>query len=173
MLAFKEYLIEEYKTQAKQYAAVEFKFTHSTNVKTDKRSGCVLKNDIVKVAVRFVDKDMNTLFSGNIAFVNNVIEKKKEKCLINISPKELNNKFAFAKREILETIMNEYCEKRDELNRKINSLQSYYGNDGDIIDRRVKGESIRIVDVNSQTNESNNGECLNESQLKKKVKFDM
>ncbi len=169
MLAFKEYLIEEYKTQAKQYAAVEFKFAHSTNVKTDKRSGCVLKNDIVKVGIRFVDKDMNTLFSGNIAFVNNVIEKKKEKCFINISPKELNNRFAFAKREILETIMNEYCEKRDELNRKINQLQLYCGNEGDIIDGRVKGESIRIVDVNSKSNESNDGEL----QKMKKVKFDM
>ncbi len=159
-------MIEEYKTQAKQYAAVEFKFTHTTSIKSDKRSGCVLKNDIVKVGIRFVDKDMNTLYNGSVVFENNIIPKKKEKCLINISPKELNNRFAFAKREILETIMEEYCEKRDELNRKINSLQSYYGNDGEVIDTRVKGESVHVVDVNSNANE---GELLET----KKVKFDM
>ena len=104
---------------------------------------------------------MNVLLNNTITFENNVIPKSKEKSFINISPKELNNKFVFAKSEIVKTIMNEYNEKRDEINTKINDLKKYLGNEGDIITPKMKGETVKIDD-------SNKKEILN-----KRVKFDM
>ena len=146
MEALKTYLVDEFKNRAKGYVAVEFKFSHNVNVRIDKKSKIPLKIDVIKVSLRFVDKAMNTLLSSNIVFENNAIPKSKEKQFINISPKELNNKFCFAKHEIIRTIMNEYISKRDELIAKIDSLKSYAGNDNDIIDSKFKGQIVDIVD---------------------------
>ena len=146
MEALKSYLVDEFKNRAKGYVAVEFKFSHNVNVRIDKKSKIPLKIDVIKVSLRFVDKTMNTLLSSNIVFENNAIPKSKEKQFINISPKELNNKFCFAKHEIIRTIMNEYISKRDELIAKIDSLKSYSGNDNDIIDSKFKGQIVDIVD---------------------------
>ena len=146
MEALKSYLVDEFKNRAKGYVAVEFKFSHNVNVRIDKKSKTPLKIDVIKVSLRFVDNAMNTLLSSNIVFENNAIPKSKEKQFINISPKELNNKFCFAKHEIIRTIMNEYISKRDELIAKIDSLKSYAGNDNDIIDSKFKGQIVNIVD---------------------------
>ena len=161
MEAFKEYLIQEFRDRAKRFVAVEFKFNHSTKLKLDKASGVNLKIDVVKIVLKFYDRDMNVLLNDTITFENNVIPKSKEKSFINISPKDLNNKFAFAKSEIVKTIMNEYNEKRDELNTKISDLKKYLGNESDIIKPCLKGETVKIDD-------SNKKEILN-----KRVKFDM
>ena len=150
MQDFKDYLIEEFKDRAKGCVAVEFKYSHSTKIKTDKASGVSLKIDVIKIILRFVDKDMNTLLNNTITFENNVIPKNKEKSFINISPKELNNRFAFAKNEIVKSIMNEYIEKRDELNTKINEIKTYSGNDNDIIKPCMKGETIKTIDNNER-----------------------
>ena len=127
MEALKGYLVDEFKDRAKGYVAVEFKFSHNVNIRADKKSKTPLKIDIIKISLRFVDKDMNTLHSSNVVFENNAIPKSKEKQFINISPKELNNKFCFAKSEIIRDIMNEYNHKRKELNEKIDSLKKYGG----------------------------------------------
>ena len=58
------------------------------------------------VSIRFADKDMNTLFTTNTLFENNMIPKNTNKQFINISPNELNSKFGFAKKEIIDIIMN-------------------------------------------------------------------
>ena len=160
MLALKEYLIEEFKDRAKGYVACEFKYSHSTKIKSDKASGVSLKINVVKIGLKFVDKDMNTLLNNTITFENNVIPKNKEKSFINISPKELNNKFAFAKSEIIKTITGEYNEKLEELNAKINEIKTYTGNDSDIIKPcikaklalplEVKGETVKIDDSNKR-----------------------
>ena len=158
---FKQYLIDEYKERAKGFVAVEFKFNHGVNVKKDKETNTLLKIDIIKVAIRFVDKDMNTLYTTSISFENNVIPKNKHKQFANISPKELNNKFSFARNEIIRTIMNDYILKRDELHDKINNLQEYLGNENDIIKPQFKGEVINVV------GNDDNDKPIN------KVKFDM
>ena len=161
MQALKEYLIEEYKDRVKGYVACEFKFAHYTKLKSDKASGVSLKIDVVKVAMKFYDKDLNTLLSNTITFENNVIPKSKEKSFVNISPKELNNKFAFAKSDIVKTIMSEYVEKRDELNVKISDLRTYLGNASDIIKPCMKGETVKVAENN------------NLKTATKKVQFDM
>ena len=161
MQALKEYLIDEFRDKAKSYVACEFKFAHYTKIKPDKASGVSLKIDVVKINMRFVDREMNTLHNCSVVFENNVIPKNKEKSFINIAPKELNNKFACAKSEIIKTIMDEYVEKRDEINVKINELSLFAGNTADIITPRMKGETVNVVDdaVNNTT--------------KKVLKFDM
>ena len=142
----KAYLIDEFKEKAKGYVAVEFKFTHHVNMRMDKETKTPLKIDVVKVCLRFVDKDLNTLHSSNVQFENNAIQKSKEKQFVNISPKELNNKFCFAKSEIIRAIMNEYINKRNELNEKIDSLKAYGGHDNDVIDSKFKGEVVNVVE---------------------------
>ena len=146
MEAFKSYIIGEFKDKAKGYVATEFKFTHSTNIKIDKKSNIPIKSDIIKVNVKFVDKDMNQLHSAIVTFENNIITKANAKKLINISPKELENKFMIARKDIVSIIMNEYCDKLADINSEIDSLKNYVGNDG-IISHEFKGESIQIVDV--------------------------
>ena len=68
MIAFKEYIVQEYREKAKGYVAVETKFTHSFNVKTEAKSGVVRRNDYIKVSMKFVDRDMNPLFTTSIVF---------------------------------------------------------------------------------------------------------
>ena len=151
MQGFKEYLIDEFKDRAKGFAAVEFRFGHNVNIKQDKLTKTPLKVDIIKVSIRFVDKDMCTLYTTSISFENNVIPKTKHKQFVNIAPKELENKFNYAKNEIIQTIMTEYIIKRDDLNDKINNLQTYSGNNNDIIKPLFKGDVVNVVD--NQTNE--------------------
>ena len=155
MEAFKSYLIEEFKDKAKGYVAVEFKFNHSTNIKLDKpkpkglspdgRSSKLLSIDIIKVNVKFVDKEMHQLYSSIVTFENNSLTKANAKKLINISPKELENKFMLARNDICKSVLNDLVDKSNELNTKIDSLKSYIGVDG-IIPDQFKGEVIHVVD---------------------------
>lgn len=112
MNQFKEYLIQEYREKAKGFVAVEIKFSHSFNIKTEAKSGVVRKNDSIKVAMKFVDKELNVLYTASIVFENNLIPKRLHKSFINISPKELENKFNVAKKDICKEILKEYEEKR-------------------------------------------------------------
>ena len=146
MEGFKSYIIDEFKDKAKGYVATKFKFTHSVTVKIDKQSNIPLKNNIIKVNIKFVDKDMNVLHSAIVTFENNIITKANAKKLINISPKELENKFMVARKDIVSIIMNEYCDKLADINSEIDSLKNYIGVDG-IISHEFKGESIQIVDA--------------------------
>ena len=97
MEAFKAYLIDEYKEKVKGFVATEFKFTHSSNVKVDKKSEVTLTLDIIKVALTFYDKDINKLLTSTLSFENNALTKTMAKKLVNISSKELENRFSAAK----------------------------------------------------------------------------
>ena len=152
MQALKDYLIDEFRDKARGYVAVEFKFTHSTKIKPDKSSSVNLKIDAVKICLKFVDRDMNTLHNCSVVFENNVIPKSKEKSFINISAKELDNRFAFAKAEIIKTIMDDYVEKRDEINTKIDELKTYLGNASDVITPKMKGKVVKIADDDTAKN---------------------
>ena len=145
MEAFKSYLIEEFKDKAKGYVAVEFKFNHSVNVKLDKPSSKLLNIDIIKVNIKFVDKEMHQLHSAIVTFENNSLTKANAKKLINISPKELENKFMLARKDICKLVLNDLIDKSNELNTKIDLLKSYVGVDG-IIPDQFKGEVIHVVD---------------------------
>ena len=145
MQSFINYLITEYRDKATNYAAIDTKFTHSSTIKIDKKSNVPLKNNIIKVTLTFYDKSMNKLYSSAISFENNLLPKPQAKKLVNISPKELENKFMSAKNEVCDEILNELLNKRNELNEKINDIAQYKGVKG-IIPDQFKGESISVTD---------------------------
>ena len=145
MNQFIDYLITEYKDKATGFAAIDTKFTHSSTIKIDKFSNVTLKNNIIKVGITFYDKSMNKLYSANISFENNILPKTQAKKLVNIAPKELENKFAKAKNEICNVILRELIDKRNELNEKIDDITKYKGVDG-VIPTEFKGESITITE---------------------------
>jgi len=159
MQELKNYLIDEYKDKAKGFVAVDFKFTHSVNVKIDKKSNVPLRNDIMKVNMTFYDKDMNKLFTTTISFENDILPKSAAKKLINIAPKELENKFNAAKNSICKNIFDELNTKQQEIESKINELNKYIGEEG-VIPSQFKGELINPVEEETM-------------KPKSKVQFDM
>lgn len=142
MNQFKEYLLTEY--QVKNAKAIKFSFSHSQTIKkTDKVPRI---NDNITVRIKFFDENANTIQSNSITFENNIIPKSKEKSLINIAPKELNNRFGAAKQEICSIIKQEYMAKIDDLNEKLNKLQQYCpSNSNTIIPQKFEGESITLT----------------------------
>lgn len=71
MNEFKEYIISEYKPKLSSFAAVDFKFIHSSNTRLDKKSGKPLVNNIIKVSIKFKDNHCNTLSTDTLTFENN------------------------------------------------------------------------------------------------------
>ena len=142
---FKNYLISEFKEQAKGYAAVEFKFSHFTTLKSDKETKKLLHFDIIKVNMKFADKAMNILHAASIQFENNIIPKAKAKAFINISPKELEVKFGLAKKEICEDILRELKEKEKDITVKICNIHDYMGTKS-IISKEFQGKVIKVED---------------------------
>ena len=145
MQSFINYLTTEYRDKATNYAAIDTKFTYSATLKIDKKSNVPLKNDVIKVTLTFYDKSMNKLYSSSISFENNLLPKTQAKKLVNISPKELENKFMCAKNEICDVILSELLEKRNELNEKINDVSPYKGVKG-VIPSEFKGQNIHVTE---------------------------
>ena len=83
---FKNYLISEFKDRSKDFVAVDIKFSHSLTIKFDKKSNKTLKKNIIKVSIKFFNKDLKLLYNDSIQFENNLIPKSKSETLINISP---------------------------------------------------------------------------------------
>lgn len=173
MNSFKEYIINEFKVDGT--TSILFKFAHALNVKLDKKSQKVLNNHTINVTVQFYDKELNLLRRELLKFVNNELNKKDAERLVNISPKELVNRFNLARREIVQEIKNDYMQKMADINDKINMLNSYENVDGtlclsacanvrheDVIPTEFKGELIRIKDS-----------CDGVVQINDKQKFDM
>ena len=143
MNQFKEYLLTEY--QVKNAKAIKFSFSQCQTI----------KKNLITVRIKFFDENANTIQSNSITFENNIIPKSKEKSLINISSKELNNRFGAAKQEICSIIKQEYMAKMEELNEKFNKLQQYcpsvsaslnkQANSNTIIPQKFEGESITLT----------------------------
>ena len=144
MNSFKDYVIEEFKEQAKDYVGTEFKFSHGISLKKDKKTQSILNIDVIKVGIKFYDKDMNLLTSKTLIFENNDMNKRVRKSLINISPDELINRFNGAKDEICQVIMNDLMSRGDEIGLKVKSLQRYHGSKGEVIPTEFKGESVNV-----------------------------
>ncbi len=166
MEAFKNLIIDEFRDKAKGFVATEFKFTHTVNIKIDKVTKIPLRNDVIKVKVTFIDKDFNTLLTNTLSFENNVLNKTTAKKMVNVAPKELENRFNVAKKSIVSLIMDEYMERLSDAQTKINDLKSYYGADDGIIPHEFKGEQVkRLKEPRPEGIQDNNG--------KNKSKFDM
>ena len=159
MQALKDYIISEYKEKVQNFVGTEFKFSHSVNFKQDKASDNKLKIDLIKIAVKFYDKDMNMLLAKLLTFENNELMNNCSKKLINIIPAELTNKFNAAKTEISKVIFEEYANKRKEINERIKDIGEYVGGRMEVIPDQFKGEKVTLVEENQP--------------VKKKKNFDM
>lgn len=151
MIAFKDYVINEYK--AENCASTSFKFSHSLKPSIDKKTNKAMNTHTVNVEVKLFDKDLNLLHKDSLRFTNNVLNKKKAESLVNISPIELENRFNAARREIVCEIQKEYLEKRNDIENKISSLMMYENvgvKDNDIISSAYKGELVQMKDANNK-----------------------
>ena len=151
MIAFKDYVINEYKVE--NCASTSFKFSHSLKPSIDKKTNKAMNTHTVNVEVKLFDKDLNLLHKDSLRFTNNVLAKKKAESLVNISPIELENRFNAARREIVCEIQKEYLEKRNDIENKINSLMMYENvgvKDNDIISSAYKGELVQMKDANNK-----------------------
>ena len=141
---FKDYLLNEFKIDG--VTSVLIKPTHSLNVKIDKQSKKMLNNHTISVSINLYDKDLHLLKKDIIKFVNNELTKKDADRLVNISPKELTNRFNFAKKDITKMIYNDLVEKMNAINDKINALNLYEDlkDKNDAIPSEFKGELIQL-----------------------------
>ena len=141
---FKDYLLNEFKIDG--VTSVLIKPTHSLNVKIDKQSKKMLNNHTISVSINLYDKDLHLLKKDIIKFVNNELIKKDADRLVNISPKELTNRFNFAKKDITKMIYDDLVEKMNAINDKINALNLYEDlkDKNDAIPSEFKGELIQL-----------------------------
>ena len=142
MDSFKEYIISEFRVDGT--TSISFKFTHTLTTRVDRRSKKMLNNHTINIVVQFFDCELNLLRKESLKFVNNVLTKKDAERLVNIAPKELENRFNVARREIAAVIMHDYIEKMDAINEKMGALQ-LYADDSGLISSEFKGELIQIA----------------------------
>ena len=143
MQSFKEYVVDEFKVDGT--TSISFKFTHTLAVKLDKKSKRPLNNHVVNVVVQFYDRDLNLLRKETLKFINNVLNKKDSERLVNIAPKELENRFNVARRDIVNDIKQDYLQKLNNINDKIGALDMYEPNVSSIIPTEFKGELIQMA----------------------------
>ena len=70
MLAFKDYVVNEYNVE--NHASTSFKFSHSLKTSIDKKTNKIMNNHTINVDIKLFDKDLNLLKSDSLKFVNNV-----------------------------------------------------------------------------------------------------
>ena len=132
MEAFIDYLLKEYQLPA-DVVCNKTTFTHSTKNKIDKKSNVPITNNIITVKIESFDKHHQKLASITEHFIDGQIDRPKTKKLINISPSELNNKFAAAKSQICSVINSTYNEKLKDLKESMNELNEYCGSEISVI----------------------------------------
>ena len=150
MNAFKDYVISEFKVDGT--TSISFKFSHTLTTKFDKATKKLLNNHTINVVAQFYDKDLNLLRKETLKFINNVLTKKDAERLVNIAPKELENRFNFARRDIVGEIKDDYLSKMRDINDKIEALNMYENvRINETIPSEFKGELVQFKDSNQTT----------------------
>ena len=123
MESFKDYLIQEFNVDGT--TSISFKFTHNMTSKFDKQTteSYIIHN--ITVNIGFYDKNLVLLKKESIKFSNNILAKKDSKRLVKIAPKELENRFNSARREIVKSIQDDYLSKIADFDEKLSSLRLY------------------------------------------------
>ena len=141
MDAFEEYLLREYQPLSNAVCN-KFTFTHSTKRKIDKTSQVPVINNIINVKIESYDEKHNLIATHCEKFIDGHISRTKQNKLINISPDELNNRFGAAKLQISQTINAEYTNKLNDIQEKINELNSYVKSNGVIPNQFINEPQI-------------------------------
>ena len=150
MEAFIDYLLKEYQLPA-DVVCNKTTFTHSTKNKIDKKSNVPITNNIITVKIESFDKHHQKLASITEHFIDGQIDRPKTKKLINISPSELNNKFASAKSQICSVINSTYNERLKDLKESMNELNEYCGSEISVIPDEFINEPKIAKDVKPKT----------------------
>ena len=124
MEAFESYLLKEYQLPSNTVCH-KFSYSHSTKQKVDKPSNRPIINNIINVKIESYDDKHNLLGSHSEKFIDGQIQRTRQNKLINISPAELNNRFGFAKSNIVQIIVADYNNKLNEIQGKINEINEY------------------------------------------------
>ena len=140
MQAFEDYILKEYNDN--NVVCTAFKYSHTAKDKIDKTSKVPIVNNVITVKIDCYDVKHNLIASHSEKFVNGEIQRSKKNKLINIAPAELNNRFAAAKQQIANKIMSEYLIKLQEINEKIDALNSYVKASGIIPNEFVNEPAI-------------------------------
>ena len=141
MDAFEEYLLREYQPLS-NVVCNKFTFTHCTKRKIDKTSQVPVINNIINVKIESYDEKHNLIATHCEKFIDGHISRTKQNKLINISPDELNNRFGAAKLQISQTINAEYTNKLNDIQEKINELNSYVKSNGVIPNQFINEPQI-------------------------------
>ena len=144
--SFEDYLLKEYPVSG--CVCVNFKYSHGTKEKIDKKSKIPVINNVINVKIDCYDDKHNLLDSHSEKFIDGHIQRPKNKQLVNIAPAELDNRFSAVNVEICSTIMAEYMLKLDEINSKISALRAYCGGAGVIPSEFVNEPIIGEHDKN-------------------------
>ena len=132
MEAFESYLLSEYNLPS-NVCCNNFKYVHSTKNKVDKSSNRPITNNIITIKIDSYDANHNLISSHSEKFIDGHITRTDKNKLTNISPAELNNKFAAAKSQICSVINSTYNERLKDLKESINELNDYCGSDIGVI----------------------------------------
>ena len=124
MNAFEAYLLKEYQLPS-NVCCNKFSYSHSTKQKIDKDSKRPIINNVIGVKIESYDEKHNLISSHSEKFIDGHIHRTKQNKLINISPDELNNKFSFAKSQIVQVIFNDYSNKLKDIQSKIDEINAY------------------------------------------------
>lgn len=111
------------------------------------------EKDIISITLKYYDKDNELLDSYTIRFNKNLISKSQQKLFKNISHKEVENSFLYAKDEIISELINENNEEIKKLNDENNKLHGMLNHK--FIQSVVKSD-IKIPNSNSNENKSKN-----------------
>ena len=141
MDAFEEYLLSEYNLPS-NVCCNNFKYTHSTKNKVDKSSNRPITNHIIRIKIDSYDANHNLISTHSEVIQDGHISRTKQNKLINISPDELNNRFGAAKLQISQTINAEYTNKLNDIQEKINELNSYVKSNGVIPNQFINEPQI-------------------------------
>lgn len=152
MEEFKNYLNSEFRNKIVGYTAVEMNYSFNENTKIDKKTNKHLKEYVLTIFIKYFDKDMNCLYQTSLKFINNLLSKSQANKLINISPKELENKYMIARKEICSKINKDFSDKILELKSKQESLKNYIGKTNILINREFQGEKIEIANIEKISN---------------------
>ena len=154
---FEQYLLSEYQLSS-NVVCNSFKYTHSAKNKVDKSSNRPITNHIINVKIESYDDKHNLISTHSEKFIDGKIQRTKQNKLINISPDELNNKFGFAKSNIINVIKSDYQNKLNDIQDKIKELDSYCRADGIIPTEFVNEPTISTSQPTNQPTKNKNFE---------------
>ena len=148
---FISYLLKEYQLP-NDVVCNKVVCSHSTKNKIDTKSKIAISHNIITIKIESYDKEHQLLSSITEKFIDGQINRPKTKPLVNISPSELNNRFARAKSFICSQIQKSYNDKLKDINDSITDLKQYCGSGNSII----PNEFINEPQVMKESSEGKN-----------------